>query len=139
MPKSRKTKHGSGKPKKPRTLVYNPVYTDRIDNDELRAALKEKLSLPELVALESQIRRISEDASMKASAKATEEAYERQFAVMMRVMRDRFAFGRVRLRRLWNACLEYIHEIDEGLLSTEEMLKCLENEDGIKITWKVQL
>ena len=54
-------------------------------------------------------------------------------------MRDRFGFGRKRLRRLWDACLEYIHDIDEGLLSTEEMLKTLENEDRIKISWRVEI
>ena len=139
MPKSRKKPHGSGKPKKPKPLVYDPVYTDKITKFELREALKKNLSLAELVELEKEISRLVNDTSMKASAKATEDAYERQFAVMMRVLKDRFGFGHTRLRRLWNMCLEYIHEIDEGLYSTEEMLRCLENEDGIRITWHVQL
>ena len=138
MPTSRKAKHGSGKQRKPKPLSYHPIYTDKISQNELREALHNKLSLPELVELESQIRRIAEDASKEAAAHATEEAYERQFAVMMRVLKDRFGFGKKRLHRLWDACLEYIHEIDEGLLTTEEMLKCLEHEDGIKIRWTVQ-
>lgn len=138
MPKSRKKQHGSGKPKVPKPLAYNPVYTDKITKTELREVLKEKLSLPELIELEKQMRRMAEDTSMAAAKRATEEAYERQFAVMMRVMRDRFGFGRKRLRRLWDMCLEYIHDIDDGLLSTEEMLRCLENEDGIRIRWHVK-
>ena len=51
MPKSRKKQHGSGKPKAPKPLTYNPVYTDKITKAELREALKEKLSLPELIEL----------------------------------------------------------------------------------------
>ena len=47
--------------------------------------------------------------------------------------------SRKRLRRLWDACLEYIHDIDEGLLNTEEMLACLKNEDGIVIRWRVDI
>ena len=56
MPKSRKKQHGSGKPKAPKPLTYNPVYTDKITKAELREALKEKLSLPELIELEKQMR-----------------------------------------------------------------------------------
>lgn len=125
------------KPKKKK-----PVNTERIDrltNEELREALKTKLTLAELVALEKQIRQTVEKACLQTAKESTEEAYKRQFAVMMRVMRDRFGFGKKRLKRLWNACLEYIHDIDEGLLSTEEMLKCLENEDGIRISWRVEI
>lgn len=49
------------------------------------------------------------------------------------------ANGRDRLRRLWDLCLEYINDIDEGLLNTEEMLACLKNEDGIVIRWRVDI
>lgn len=139
MPKSKKTRHGSGKPHRPKLPVYDPVYTDQLALPELRTALKEKLSLQELIELEKQIRNLVENTSREAAAKATEEAYERQFAVMMRVMRDRFGFGKKRLRRLWNMCLEYIHDIDDNLLTTKEMLDTLEREDGIRLSWKVQL
>ena len=44
MPTSRKTKHGSGKPHRPKPLTYDPVYTDGL-TDDLRAALKSKLTL----------------------------------------------------------------------------------------------
>ncbi len=138
MPKSRKKQHGSGKPKASKPLTYNPVYTDKITKAELREALKEKLSLPELIELEKQMRRMAEDTGIESAKRATEEAYERQFAVMMRVLKDRFGFGHTRLHRLWDMCLEYIHDIDDGLLSTKDMLQCLENEDGIRIRWHVK-
>ena len=122
---------------RPPTLRTDGI--DRLDNEQLRAALKEKLSVAEVAALERQIRQAVERACLQVAKESTEEAYKRQFAVMMRVMRDRFGFGKKRLRRLWDACLEYIHDIDEGLLNTEEMLACLEHEDHIKISWRVDI
>ena len=127
------------KTKKRKPPVLRTERIDRLDNEQLRAALKEKLTVAELAALEKQIRTAVEKACMQTAKEAVEEAYKRQFAVMMRVLKDRFGFGRKRLRRLWDACLEYIHDIDEGLLSTDEMLKCLKNQDGIVIRWRVDI
>jgi hypothetical protein len=112
---------------------------ERVGNEELRAALKEKLSIAELAALEKQISQAVEKACKQVAKESVEEAYKRQFAVVFRVLRDRFGFGRVRLHRLWELCLEYIHDIDEGRLSTKEMLDTLENEDKIRITWRVEI
>ena len=127
------------KTKKRKPPVLRTERIDRLDNEQLRAALKEKLTVAELAALEKQIRQAVEKATLQMAKEATEEAYTRQFAVMMRVLRDRFGFGRKRLRRLWDTCLEYIHDIDEGLLNTDEMLACLKNEDGIVIRWRVDI
>ena len=128
-----------GKVKKRRPPTLRTDGLDRLGNDQLRAVLMEKLTVMELNALNRQIQTAVEKACWTVAKDATEEAYKRQFAVMMRVMRDRFGFGRKRLRRLWDACLEYIHNIDEGLLNTEEMLACLKNEDGIVIRWRVDI
>ena len=127
------------KTKKRKPPVLRTERIDRLDNEQLRAALKEKLTVAELAALEKQIRQAVEKATLQMAKEATEEAYTRQFAVIMRVLRDRFGFGRKRLRRLWDTCLEYIHDIDEGLLNTDEMLACLKNEDGIVIRWRVDI
>ena len=112
---------------------------DRLDNEQLRAALIDKLSVAELNALDKQIRQTVEKACLQIAKESTEEAYKRQFAVTFRVLRDRFGFGRERLYRMWDLCLEYINDIDQGLLSTKEMLDTLQREDGIKITWRVEL
>lgn len=128
-----------GKAKKRRPPVLRTDGIDRLGNDQLWAVLMDKLTVMELNALNRQIQTAVEKACWTVAKDATEEAYKRQFAVMMRVMRDRFGFGRKRLRRLWDACLEYIHDIDEGLLNTEEMLACLKNEDGIVIRWRVDI
>lgn len=128
MPKS--------KPKRRRSAPHERPYVSDL---ELRDALEEKLTERELNALNRQIQTLVQKTGLQIAKEATEEAYKRQFAVMMRVMRDRFGFGRKRLRRLWDACLEYIHDIDDGLLNTEEMLACLKNEDGIVISWEVKI
>lgn len=127
------------KQKKRKAQVLRTDGVDRLDNEQLRAALIDKLTVAELNALTKQIEQAVEKACWQVAKESTEEAYKRQFAVMMRVMRDRFGFGKRRLRRLWDACLEYIHDIDEGLLNTEEMLACLKNEDGIVISWRVEI
>ena len=128
-----------GKAKKRRPPALRTDGLDRLGNEQLRAVLMEKLTVMELNALNRQIQTTVEKACWTVAKDATEEAYKRQFAVMMRVMRDRFGFGRKRLRRLWDACLEYVHDIDEGLLSTEEMLACLKNEDKIVINWRIEI
>lgn len=116
----------------------HPAALDRVDNAALRAALLDKLTVAEINELTRQTEGAIRKAAWEAAAAATEEAYKRQFAVMMRVAHDRLGFRRKRLRRLWDWCLEYIHDIDEGLLTTQEMLECLEHQDGIRITWRVQ-
>ena len=125
--------------KKKKGPVLRTDGIDRLDNEQLRAALIDKLSVAELNALDRQIRQTVEKACLQIAKESTEEAYKRQFAVTFRVLRDRFGFGRERLRRMWDLCLEYINDIDQGLLSTKEMLDTLQREDGIKITWRVEL
>lgn len=125
--------------KKKKGPVLRTDGIDRLDSDELRAALIDKLSVAELNALDKQIRQTVEKACMQIAKESTEEAYKRQFAVTFRVLRDRFGFGRDRLRRMWDLCLEYINDIDQGLLSTKEMLDTLQREDGIKIDWRIEI
>lgn len=125
--------------KKRRPPALRTDGIDRLDNEQLRAALIDKLSVAELNALDRQIRQTVEKTCLQIAKESVEEAYKRQFAVVFRVLRDRFGFGRERLRRMWDLCLEYINDIDQGLLSTKEMLDTLQREDGIKITWRVEL
>jgi len=125
--------------KKKKGPVLRTDGIDRLDSDELRAALIDKLSVAELNALDDQIRQTVEKACLQIAKESTEEAYKRQFAVTFRVLRDRFGFGRDRLRRMWDLCLEYINDIDQGLLSTKEMLDTLQREDGIKIDWRIEI
>lgn len=127
------------KTKKRRPPALRPGGVDRLDNAKLRETLLDKLTVDELNALTKQIEQAVEKACWQIAKESTEEAYKRQFAVTFRVLRDRFGFGRERLHRLWDLCLEYINDIDEGLLSTKEMLDTLQWEDGIKIDWRIEI
>lgn len=124
---------------KKRGPVLRTDGIDRLNNNELRAALIDKLTVAELNALDKQIRQTVEKACWQIAKESTEEAYKRQFAVTFRVLRDRFGFGKDRLRRMWDLCLDYIRDIDEGLLSTQEMLDTLRREDGIRIEWRIDI
>jgi len=127
VPTSKKTKHGSGK----RPPPQRPYVTDL----ELFQALREKLDNRELQTLEKQIQRAVEKAADEVARRVVTESYQRHWAITMRVLRDRFGWGKVRIRRLWDACIDYLHDIDEGILTTEDMLQTLEYEDGIRLTW----
>ena len=122
------------KPKRKRQAPHERPYVSDL---ELHDALAEKLTERELNALERQIRRAVEIATERAVEQAVAEAYMRHWSITMRVLRDRFAWGKERIRRLWDASLDYLHDIDGGLITAKEMLDTLEYEDGIKITWRV--
>ena len=127
------------KTKKRKPPALRPGGVDRLDNAALRETLLDKLTVDELNALTKQIEQAVEKACWQIAKESTEEAYKRQFAVVFRVLRDRFGFGRERLHRLWDLCLEYINDIDEGRLSTKEMLETLQREDGIGIDWHIKI
>lgn len=131
MPKSRKSKHGSGKPHKPKPLVYDPVYTDGL-TDDLRHALKTKMTLKELVDLEAQLRKAVE----QTDRRATFDTHKTTWAVVLRVLHDRFGFEAEDKRRLYDASMEYLVDIREKRITLQEMLDTLYNEDGILLSWE---
>lgn len=124
------------KPKRKRQAPHERPYVSDL---ELHDALAEKLTERELNALERQIRWAVEIATERAVQHAVEEAHRRHWAITMRVLRDRFGWGQERLRRLWDACLDYLKDMEGGLITAEEMLQTLENEDGIRITWRATI
>ncbi len=130
MPKSRKTKHGSGKPHKPKPLTYDPVYTDGL-TDNLRNALKAKLALKELIDLELQLRKAVE----QTARRATFDTHKCTWAVVLRVLHDRFGFEAEDKKRLYDLSLDYLRDIGEGILTLQNMLDTLYNEDHIRLTW----
>lgn len=130
MPKSKKAKHGSGKPHKPKPLVYDPVYTDGL-TDDLRHALKTKLSLPELIELEKQLRKAVE----QTARRATIDTHKVTWAVVLRVLHDRFGFEAEDKKRLYDASMEYFVDIRDKRITLQEMLDTLYNEDGINLVY----
>lgn len=131
MPKSKKAKHGSGKPHKPKTLTYDPVYTDGL-TENLRNALKAKLTLKELIDLELQLRKAVE----QTARRATFDTHKTTWAVTLRVLHDRFGFEAEDKRKLYDASLEYLKDIRDKRITLQEMLDTLEHSDGIRLTWE---
>lgn len=130
MPKSKKTKHGSGKPHKPKPLTYDPVYTDGL-TENLRNALKTKLTLKELIDLELQLRKAVE----QTARRATFDTHKCTWAVCLRVLHDRFGFESEQKKQLYDWSIEYLKDIRDGRLTLKEMLDTLENEDNVRLTW----
>lgn len=130
MPKSKNTKHGSGKPHKPKPLTYDPVYTDGL-TENLRNALKAKLTLKELIDLELQLRKAVE----QTARRATFDTHKTTWAVVLRVLHDRFGFEAEEKKRLYESCLEYLKDIRDKRITLQEMLDTLYNEDGILLSW----
>ena len=123
---------------KSRSKKRNTHERPYVSDLELKEVLEERLSDRELLALERQIRRAVEIATDRAVKAAVEETYKRHWAITMRVLRDRFGWGKDRLCRLWDACLDYLRDMGGGLLTTRNMLDTLEHEDGIRLAWSVE-
>ena len=103
---------------------------------ELHDALQDKLSLKELASLERQVEGVVKDAVDIAVNQCVEETYKRHWAVTMRVLIDRFGWGQEEITKLWDASLDYLNDISEGMLSTKDMLSTLEHEDDIFLSWE---
>ena len=130
-----KSKHPRKRPPKP--IRYDPRETDAALSEDLRVALKSALTLQQLITMEAQLRKAVENATERAVESAVEEAYKRFTACIFRVLRDRFGFGKQRLRKLFDSIMEYMEDVEAGRLTTQEMLDCLKTEDGIESTWNV--
>lgn len=123
------------KTKRKRTPHERPY----VSNLELRAALAEKLTERELNALEKQITTAVEIATERAVYDTITATFVRHWAVLIRVMRDRFGWGQQRLLRLYDLCKDDLVDIAEDRISVEEMLAVIEHDDDICILWdKVQ-
>lgn len=120
-----------GKAKKPRK---RPLPIGKL---ALREGLAAKLSAEELRELEREVRVAVEKACTEAVDRAVTETCRRHWAVVMRVLVDRFGWGQVRITRLWDACLDYLHDIEDGRLTPQNILDTLEHDDHITISWEV--
>ena len=123
MPKNKVRKHP---PHRPKLIQYSPQYTDGLTPD-LRHTLKTKLTLPELVELEKQLRK-----TVQATAHdATISCHKTTWAIVLRVLHDRFGFEQEEKLKLYEASMEYLKDIADGILSLQDMVDTLLNEDGI--------
>lgn len=109
---------------------YDPRETDARLSVDLRAALKEKLSLAELIELEKQLRRDAERSAKKISS----EMFELSILIFFRVLHDRYGFGSKRKAEFWDMAKSYFGDITEGRLTLDEM-RNVAKDDGIEINW----
>lgn len=132
MPKSKVKRHGSGKVYKPKPVKYDPQYTREL-RDGLREKLHEHLTLAELAEMEKQVSQAVE----KAEQRAVVETHNRDWAIVFRVLHDRFGFETEQKRLLYDTAVEYLEDIRDGRLSAQELLATLEHQDGIRLvtTW----
>lgn len=121
----------------PKTKRKRPVQKERpyLSKLELHQVLLEKLSLKELATLERQMEGTVRDALDQAVEETVKETYKRHWAITMRVLIDRFGWGQEEIGKLWNACMDYLADYTDGRLNTEDMLKTLEHDDDITISW----
>lgn len=119
------------KTKRKRTPHERPY----VSNLELREALEAKLDERELNALEKQITTAVRIATEKAVCDTITATFVRHWAVLIRVMRDRFGWGQQRLLRLYDMCKDYLVDISQDRITVEEMLAVIERDDDIRILW----
>lgn len=133
MPKSKVKRHGSGKSYKPKPVKYDPKYT-REFRDNLRDKIRENLTAAEIMEMERQIQVAVE----KAEQTAVIETHNRTWAIVFRVLHDRFGFEVEQKKELFDGALDYLRDIQEGRMTTQEMLDTLEIEDGVRLTFNVK-
>lgn len=63
-----------------------------------------------------------------------DEAVSYAWAIMFTVMRDKFGFGAVRLKRMWDEVNNLSDAISEGYVSVADLMETLESEAGITLT-----
>lgn len=106
-----------------------------IQND-LREKLRDCLSLAELAELDRQIRNAVTQAVDKATEVAVKESCLRLMACTLRVLHDRYRFGKRRSKEMFDAVLDYIRDLNDGRITLKEMLDTLEFEDQMRLLWE---
>lgn len=94
----------------------------------LAKKLKAVLSTEEYDALQGFI----QDEIRKSKKEATNQAVEWVWALMFRILRDKFEWGQVRLTRLWDYAKSYSEDIEKGILTLPEIVESL-HEEGINL------
>lgn len=129
MAQTKKKHHGSGKQYKPKPVKYDPKYT-REFRDNLREKIRDNFTAAEVMEMERQIQVAVE----KTEQTAVIETHNRDWAIVFRVLHDRFGFEADQKKLLYDTALEYLEDLRDGRLTTQEMLDTLYNEDGISLT-----
>lgn len=69
----------------------------------------------------------------RMNAEATERAYKVMFGVTLIVLRDKYGFGRKRLKAFQDEMLKQIKCVEEGYVTFSELKEIVEKETGLEI------
>ena len=126
-----------GKKKKPRRKSPAPTRQEiAAIQEDLKEKLRDSLTPAELAELYRQIRNAVAEAVENAVEATTKESCMRLMACTLRVLHDRYRFGKKRSREMFDAVLEYIRDINDGRITLKEMLDTLEFEDQMRLLWE---
>lgn len=126
-----------GKRKKPRRKSPAPSRQEAIAlQEDLREKLRDSLTQAELAELYRQIRNAVTQAVDKATEAAVQESCMRLMACTLRVLHDRYRFGKRRSKEMFDAVLDYIRDLNDGRITLKEMLDTLEFEDQMRLLWE---
>lgn len=67
----------------------------------------------------------------KAKADAVEQSVTYAWAIMFTALRDKFGWGGVRLRRLWDRVNSLSESVSEGYIKVDDLVRTLRDEAGI--------
>lgn len=125
------------KKKKPRRKSPAPSMAELMSiQDDLREKLRDCLTQAELAELYRQIRNTVTIAVEKATEEAVKESCLRLMACTLRVLHDRYRFGKRRSKEMFDAVLDYIRDLNGGRITLKEMLDTLEFEDQMRLLWE---
>lgn len=126
-----------GKKKKPRRKSPAPSRQElEALQGDLREKLRDSLTQAELAELYREIRSAVASAVENATEAAVKESSMRLMACTLRVLHDRYRFGKNRSKQMFDAVLDYIRDINSGRITLQEMLDTLEFEDEMRLLWE---
>lgn len=74
----------------------------------------------------------------KAKNQAYNEAVNYVWAIFFTVMRDKFGWGNIRLKRLWDNINNVSDDIRQGYVKISDLMKTLKEEAGIDLVGKIE-
>ena len=69
----------------------------------------------------------------KAKKQASDLAVQSCWAIMFTAMRDKYGWGHIRLKRLWDRCNEISQSIVQGYIDINDLITALRDEAGIEL------
>lgn len=79
---------------------------------------------------------LTEDQIQQMKNEAVAEAFKMLLSVPMLVLHDKFQFGHIRLDRFIHYAMSWVKDIQNGVVTIQQVVKLCEEETGLKIREK---